>query len=149
MSPIDQQHTIMNKDSKALSDIELSVTTSAKEAPRAPFLWNRAEAQERLGGDEGLLRELCEIFLEESPKLLRNLRQAIMEGDASSVMRAAHSLRGEVGYLGAAAACEAAQQLEDMGAQNKLAAASETLMLLERELSGLHSAMQKWVGVRK
>jgi HPt (histidine-containing phosphotransfer) domain-containing protein len=64
-------------------------------------------------------------------------------------MRAAHSLRGEVGYLGAAGASEAAQQLEDMGAQNKLAAAPETLMLLEREISGLLSAMQNLTGVQE
>ena len=139
----------MSKDGKAPSDAAHGGIASAKESGLAPFLWNRAEALERLGGDEGLLRELCEIFLEESPKLLRNLRQAVTEGDASSVMRAAHSLRGEVGYLGAAGASEAAQQLEDMGAQNKLAAASQTLMLLEGEISGLHSAMQNLAGVQE
>lgn len=139
----------MSKDAKAPSDAAHGGIASAKESGLAPFLWNRAEALERLGGDEGLLRELCEIFLEESPKLLRNLRQAVTEGDASSVMRAAHSLRGEVGYLGAAGASEAAQQLEDMGAQNKLAAASQTLMLLEGEIWGLHSAMQNVAGVQK
>jgi two-component system, sensor histidine kinase and response regulator len=139
----------MSKDAKAPGDAAHGAIASSKEAGSAPFLWNRAEALERLGGDEGLLRELCEIFLEESPKLLRNLRQAVTDGDASSVMRAAHSLRGEVGYLGAAAASEAAQQLEDMGAQNKLAAASQTLMVLEGEISGLHSAMQNLAGVQE
>jgi two-component system sensor histidine kinase/response regulator len=137
----------MSKDCKAISNAEPGGIPSAKEAALAPFFWNRAEALERLGGDEALLRELCEIFLEESPKLLLNLRKAIEEGDASSVMRSAHSLKGEVGYLGAAGASQAAQQLEDMGAVNKLAAAPKTLTLLEREISGLHAAMKDQTGV--
>src|SRR5436309_15220797 len=41
--------------------------------------WGKAEALERLGGDEKLLRELCQIFLEESPKVLQKLREAITE----------------------------------------------------------------------
>src|SRR5580692_3053369 len=39
--------------------------------------WNKAEALGRIGGDEELLEELCQIFLEESPKLLQKLRQAL------------------------------------------------------------------------
>ena len=62
-------------------------------------------------------------------------------------MRAAHSLKGEVGYLGAGEASQAARELEDMGRENKLAAAPETLILLEREISGLHFAMKDPVGV--
>jgi two-component system, sensor histidine kinase and response regulator len=116
----------MNTDAEARTEAAHGEIASDKEA-FVPILWNRAEALERLGGDEGLLRELCEIFLQESPKLLRNLRQAVTEGDASSVMRAAHSLRGEVSYLGAAEASEAAQQLEYMGDHNNLAAASGVL----------------------
>lgn len=77
--------------------------------------WDRAEALERLGGDADLLGELCQIFLAESPKQLQKLREAIAEADPQAVMRAAHSLKGEIGYLGAAAAVQAARELEDMG----------------------------------
>ena len=94
-----------------------------------------------------MLRELCQIFLEESPKTLRNLRQALAEGDASAVMRAAHSLKGEVGYLGAGGASQAARQVEDMGRENKSTGALETMILLEREISGLHFAMKDPTGV--
>jgi two-component system, sensor histidine kinase and response regulator len=135
------------------SDLEQTLATlssgnpSLKEAALAPFSWNRAEALGRLGGDEDLLRELCQIFLEESPKILRKLRQALAEGDAGAVMRAAHSLKGEVGYLGAGGASQAARQLEDMGRENKLVTAPETLILLEREIAGLHFAMKDPAGV--
>jgi two-component system, sensor histidine kinase and response regulator len=123
-----------------------NVKTSDKEASSVSFSWNRTEALERLGGDEDLLRELCQIFLEESPKTLRNLRQALAEGDASAVMRAAHRLKGEVGYLGAGVASQAARKLEDMGRENKLTGAPETMIVLEREISGLHFAMKDPAG---
>ena len=62
-------------------------------------------------------------------------------------MRAAHSLKGEVGYLGAGVASQAARKLEDMGRENKLTGAPETMIVLEREISGLHFAMKDPTGV--
>ena len=120
---------------------------SNKEAPLALFSWDKAQALERLGGDEDLLRELCEIFLEESPKILKKLRQALTEGDAATVMRTAHSLKGEVSYLGAPAALQAARQLEDMGRDNSLAGGEKIFSSLERELVGLHFAMKDPAGM--
>jgi two-component system, sensor histidine kinase and response regulator len=125
-------------------------------AQRAPVLtasvstkvvWGRAEALDRLGGDEDLFRELCGIFLEESPKLLQKLREAIAEGDPVGVMRAAHSLKGELGYLGAETAVKASQSLEDMGHEKNLAQATEVFALLEREFAGLHLALKDSSGV--
>jgi two-component system sensor histidine kinase/response regulator len=110
------------------------------------LLWGKAEALERLGGDEELLRELCQIFLQESPKLLVKLRRAIVDSDAQGVTRAAHSLKGELGYLGAAAASQAAQELEDMGRQNNIFRAAEILVGLEREVTSLHLAMKDSAG---
>ena len=94
----------------------------------------------------GALINLCQIFLEESPKTLRNLRQALAEGDAGAVMRAAHSLKGEVGYLGAGVASQAARKLEDMARENKLTGAPETMTVLEREISALYFAMKDPAG---
>jgi HPt (histidine-containing phosphotransfer) domain-containing protein len=57
-------------------------------------------------------------------------------------MRAAHCLKGELGYLDAAGASQAAQQLEDMGHENDLSHAAETLVVLEREMARLHLALK-------
>jgi HPt (histidine-containing phosphotransfer) domain-containing protein len=108
--------------------------------------WDKTEALERMGGDQDLLRELCEIFLEESPKLLQRLCEALAESNANAVMRAAHSLKGELGYLGAAAALQAARALEDMGRDQNLSRAPEMLVLLERKLADLHVAMKDSAG---
>ena len=100
--------------------------------------WKRSEAIERLGGDEDLFQELCQIFLEESPKLLRELKDALAAGKIEDAMRAAHSIKGETGYLSAPEAMAAARQLEEMARSNTLAGAAELVAVLERELHALH-----------
>jgi signal transduction histidine kinase/CheY-like chemotaxis protein len=109
----------------------------AKPVPEAAS-WNRAEALDRIGGDEDLLRDLCHIFLEESPKLLQKLQQAVAAGDSDGLMRAAHSLKGEASYLGADGTSHTARQLEDMGREKNLSRASDTLATLERHVANLH-----------
>jgi two-component system, sensor histidine kinase and response regulator len=133
------------------SDVEKTLTSvpaapSAVPGPSEKLLWGKAEALDRLGGDEELLRELCQIFLDESPKLLQKLRQAIVDADADAVMRAAHNLKGELGYLGAAEASQSAQTLEDMGHANDLSQAAEVLVVLERAAASLHLALKDPAG---
>jgi CheY-like chemotaxis protein len=138
------------------SDIEqtLSGVAQAPVAPVAPdkpaaptASWDKTEALDRIGGDEELLEELCQIFLEESPKLLQKLRQAVAAGDSDGVTRAAHSLKGESSYLGAGGASQAARQLEEMGRVKDLSRAGETLAVLEREVADLRRDLKKLAGV--
>jgi two-component system, sensor histidine kinase and response regulator len=131
------------------SDIERTVSgltspplTQAKSAVEAAS-WNKAEALDRVGGDEALLQELCQIFLEESPKLLEKLHLALAAGNTDGVMRAAHSLKGESSYLGAGGTSQAARQLEEMGRSKDLSRASDTLAALEREVASLHLGLKE------
>ncbi len=110
--------------------------------------WNRIEALERIGGDQQLLRDLCQIFLDESPKLVAKLRHALAAGDCDGLMRAAHSLKGESSYLGAGRTSQAARQLEDMGRNQDLVHASHTLAELEREISSLHDDLKDLTGAQ-
>jgi len=115
--------------------------------PAEAASWNKAEALARIEGDEELLQEMCQIFLENSPKLLQKLQQAVAAGDPDGVMRAAHSLKGESGYLSADGTSHAARQLEEMGRNQDLSRASATLAALERELASLHLDLKALVGV--
>jgi two-component system sensor histidine kinase/response regulator len=135
------------------SDIEhtLSSAVLPPMVPSKPAMpkasWDKTEALDRIGGDEQLLQELCQIFLEESPKLLQKLHQAVAAGDADGVMRAAHSLKGESSYLGAGGTSQAARQLEEMGRGNDLSRAGETLGVLEREVASLRLNLKELAGV--
>jgi two-component system sensor histidine kinase/response regulator len=91
-------------------------TRSEPEIPLAAVApWNPAQALERLGGDEQLLHEVMEIFREEAPKHLAGLREAITQQDAGSTERLAHSLQGELGYLGIAELSHGAREIEEKG----------------------------------
>ena len=100
-----------------------------------------------MGGDESLLLELCQIFLSGYPRLLEKLREAVVLEDPVAVQQAAHSLKGELGYLGAPEATEIAKSMEDMGREKKLSSASATLVALEKSLALLHLAIDKSEGV--
>jgi two-component system, sensor histidine kinase and response regulator len=112
----------------------------------AESCWNKSESLARLGGDEVLFRELCVIFVDEFPKLLEKLRQGIAAGDPEAVRRAAHGLKGELGYLGATIAVQTSQELEDLGHENSLSQAAAAFLLLEQEMAGLRAAIQDYMG---
>jgi len=133
------------------ADIEQALSQLADTGSLRPqaheTLWKKSEALDRMGGDEELLAELCRIFLDESPRLLENLRVALGCEDTDAVMRAAHSLKGEAAYLGAYAAKQAAQQLEQMAQQGDLSLAERTFVILKSELDALYSALSDTSGV--
>ncbi len=122
---------------QTLSSLSSPSSTPIQTADPTASNWNQAEALGRVGGDEELLQEMCQIFLEESPKLLQKLQQAVAGGNAEEVMRAAHSLKGECGCLCATRAAVAARQLEEIGRNQDLSHASAALAVLEQEMAGL------------
>jgi signal transduction histidine kinase/CheY-like chemotaxis protein len=89
--------------------------------------WDPAQALERMDGDRNLLRDVLKIFLEETPTLLAKVRQAVDNADAAGLERAAHSLKGELAYLGISAICQQAKELEDMGRNRDLRDAIQKL----------------------
>ncbi len=111
-------------------------------APRAlPAVFDRASAVERLGGDEELFAEVAGVFRGDAPKLLAELRRAVEGGDAATVQRAAHGLKGAAGYVGGGPAVSAAAALEKIGAAGDLAAAPGALELLADEVTRLADAL--------
>jgi protein-histidine pros-kinase len=96
----------------------------------------------RVGGDPALLQDLIEIFLEHSPKLHEELRQALSAGDCAALGKAAHTMKGELSLLGSAAAVTPATQLEEMALNHDLAKAPQALAVLDRELERLCSVLQ-------
>ena len=119
---------------QTLAGIDSEATMINVDIPATADTWNKTETIERLGGDEELLRELVEIFVAESPKLLSKLQKAVSSSNSEELMRAAHSIRGELTCLGAVAAANTAQKLEGMGRNRELAGASEALTNFESDL---------------
>jgi HPt (histidine-containing phosphotransfer) domain-containing protein len=94
-------------------------------------LVNQTALLERFDGEEELLAELAELFAQDCPRLFQESRDALVAGNASGVMRAAHTLKGAVGNFCAPAAAVAALRLEMLGQSGHLAEAPAALAELE------------------
>jgi two-component system, sensor histidine kinase and response regulator len=108
------------------------------------FSWARSEALERLGGDEHLLDKVIELFLVESPKLVLKMRHALSCRDHTALESAAHSLKGQLGYM-ALPTCES-QILEDAGRTGELRDAEDALARLQIRLAEVWSLLSKKPG---
>jgi len=102
---------------------------------------DRATALARVGGDLDLLKEIAALFLEEYPRELEVMRKALAAGDAYTLERSAHGLKGSVANFGAPAAVDAAFQLEQFGKTAKLDQVPVALAALERALALLHAEL--------
>ncbi len=95
----------------------------------------------RLGGDRELLAQIAQFFLEDSPGLLDELRGGLRNGEAKTVLLAAHSLKGLAAHFGARAAVDAASVIEESADRGDLAAAAAALPELERQVGLLQKAL--------
>jgi two-component system sensor histidine kinase/response regulator len=89
----------------------------------------------RVGGDKELLREIAVLFIEDCPRALAEIQEAVIRGDAPKLENAAHALKGSVANFGARDAVEAAFRLEKMGRAKDMSEAEEVLRTLESALS--------------
>jgi signal transduction histidine kinase/CheY-like chemotaxis protein len=104
--------------------------------------WDRDKALARVEGDEPLLRELVQIFLEESPKQLARLQQAIATRNAVAIERTSHCLKGELSYLGLPDAAEKAKNLERMGRECTLQGTADLFLAFQSDLSAAATTMR-------
>jgi len=96
-----------------------------------------ASALKIAGGDRDLLEEVVKVFLQECPHQMQAIKKSIDQGDDQALMRAAHKLKGSLGYLGATRAQQAAYTLERIGQSGDLSSAREALEILEAKTQRL------------
>ncbi|MBL8228965.1 MAG: Hpt domain-containing protein [Bryobacterales bacterium] len=97
----------------------------------------------RVGGDEELLQEMAQLFLEEYASQIGAVRQAVQSRDAKAIERSAHSLKGSVGNFAAQAAHQAALALEIQGRTGNLTEVERSLSSLEGSLADLIPEMER------
>jgi CheY-like chemotaxis protein len=113
-------------------------------------LIDRPSLLERVEGDQGLLTEMIQIFMEEAPALLDSMRESLRAGNMALLERSAHSLKGAVSNLSSKAATSAALKLEQdakeynaQSAKESLTAVEEVMKLLVPALSELCQGVSK------
>jgi HPt (histidine-containing phosphotransfer) domain-containing protein len=96
-------------------------------------------------GDAEFLRELVGIYLEDTPKQIAQLEQALASGDASVATRAAHTMKGSSGNFGAEALMQVAKEAELAAKAGDLAAASKLVPELKRRFEIVAVALKQVV----
>ena len=95
----------------------------------------------RVDNDPQLLRDLVDLFVEDCPRAVDEIRVALNRKDAKAVERGAHSLKGCTSNLAAQMASEAAFNLERLARAGDLVDAESVLKELEYQLDRLKPAL--------
>lgn len=83
-------------------------------------LWNKDAALSRLGGNEGLLNRIVEMFLAQITQKQEALQKAATELDVDAVKFTSHAMKGVSGDVGADAIREKASSIENKAKQGDL-----------------------------
>jgi len=94
-----------------------------------------------LGGDKRELQKLAHMFLEESPRLLAAMREAMSRSDPGALEFVAHRLKGSAAYFAADRTFAVAAQLEAVARAGDLRGAPAACADLEEEVRHLIRAL--------
>ncbi|MFO0902081.1 MAG: response regulator [Pirellulales bacterium] len=107
-------------------------TASTPSTSAASVDWTAALAN--VEGDPELLREVVQMLLDEAPRLLAELRDALSRGDLATTATRTHMLRGSLRLFGPTRAVELAQMLETAAHRDEL----ESARAIGRELEAAY-----------
>ena len=100
-------------------------------------IFDQEEALERAGDDMELLITVAEIFLEEMPGLLSDIKKSIEQMDSQGLKASAHTLKGSASNISAKAIASASLILESMGRNDDMKNAYKAYESLKRETERL------------
>jgi HPt (histidine-containing phosphotransfer) domain-containing protein len=90
----------------------------------------------------GVLEEIGRSFLDEGPKFIGELRQAIHQRDAAALRHTAHTLKGVSAATGAKRIKADSEQLEGLGKAGVTEGAEQLLTQVEQDFKDLAHAFE-------
>jgi HPt (histidine-containing phosphotransfer) domain-containing protein len=104
-------------------------------------IFNRKRILVNVGGDNNLLKELCEDFLKNSKSYIESIKSAIKNNDAASLATAANKLKGVASNLYADRVKKAAFELEKTGESDTMEKADALYSIVENEMEQLEKEL--------
>ncbi|MGD9850566.1 MAG: PAS domain S-box protein [Nitrospirales bacterium] len=115
--------------------------TELVQDPIDQAVWD--ELRELGGEDEpDFLCTLIDQFLDDLPRHLHNIEQALQQQDSPALTKAAHTCKGSSRYLGAFPLSELCRQLETFGREHKFSGIDRYLSDLHTEISRVRHSLQ-------
>ena len=135
INSVELEQVIQSVVAKFAPEISAAVAMSENIQEPRPMGLEETQILARFDGDLELARELARMFIEECPKYLNDMHEAVRAGDAHALQHSAHTFKGSVGNFSTVGAHESALKLEMLGKSGDLAGASEILNLLQEQLA--------------
>jgi CheY-like chemotaxis protein len=124
---------------EAMADGRFAADEGAE--PVAAALSDRVIA--RVGGDRALLAEISRLFVDDAPGHLKRIREALDSGDADSLRRSSHALKGAAANFEASAVVDSARSLEDMGRRGDLSGGETAWASIQLETDRLIETLRR------
>jgi PAS domain S-box-containing protein len=102
----------------------------------------REDLINRVNGDLDLLKDLSDLYLEEYPQRLEEVRNGIEQHDFSNIKKAVHNLKGVYLNFGSDKAAEVAKKIEKLASANDLDGISNLYNELELCSNELQKALE-------
>jgi two-component system, sensor histidine kinase and response regulator len=142
INPADLEQVIQSVVAR-FSPRALSASVVENTQELKPMEMDEAQILARFDGDVELARELAGMFIEECPKYLNAMLEAVRCGNAKALEHAAHAFKGSVGNFSTTGAHESALSLELLGKSGDLTRASEILKLLQEQLAQFTQILER------
>ncbi len=97
-------------------------------------------------GAPDVLTEVLQMFLQEVPPRVARLRNAWASGDIEEMYRAAHSLKGSAGNIGAERLLGVATRLDAIGRAGDLTNSAPLVDALEIEFGKVEAEIHRLIG---
>ncbi len=108
-----------------------------------PLVFDRDEAIAQCFGRREVFEEMVDYYFLETPSLLEAMRVGLAHRAPEAIAKAAHKLRSTLVYLGAHAAAEAAEHVEQLAMDGDLTRAPEAIERLQHRLGQFEQALEE------
>jgi HPt (histidine-containing phosphotransfer) domain-containing protein len=110
--------------------------------PAARAVFDRDAFGRQTGGDAALRAEIIQMFIEDCPVRVEEIRGAVARGDAAALVSSAHALKGSAAYLSASIVRGCAGDLERLGRERDLSGAPALVARLDAAVAELLPVLQ-------
>ncbi len=95
------------------------------------------------GDDDAFVKEICGIFVADTPNRLAELDAGVVANDVGSFVRAAHSIKGSSANLGAVNLRAAAEHLEAKARKDGLGSIQSQLLVVKGEFAKAKAEIER------
>ncbi|HEB56618.1 MAG TPA: response regulator [Gammaproteobacteria bacterium] len=124
-----EEKTVIEKTAKDMAEPELAV-------------WDKEAALKRIMGDENLLNTIVDVFLNETPTRMDELKQGLEAGDCERIRYLAHTIKGVAGNLSALHLQKQAALMEAAAKETNIEQVSILMPVLEQAIEQLRQRFE-------